>query len=32
MTESIEIGVQERQLPSTGLDSIETEKPDWSTQ
>jgi hypothetical protein len=32
MTESIEIGVQERQLPLTGLDSIETEKPDWLTQ
>jgi hypothetical protein len=31
MTESIEIGVQE-QLPVTGLDSIETEKPDWLTQ
>ena len=32
MTESIEIGVQKRQLPLTGLDSIETEKPDWLTQ
>jgi hypothetical protein len=32
MTESIKIGVQERQLPLTGLDSIATEKPDWLTQ
>lgn len=32
MTESIEIRVQERQLPLTGLDLIETEKPDWPTQ
>lgn len=32
MTESNEIGVQERQLPLTGLDSMETEKPDSLTQ
>jgi len=32
MTESIEIGVQKRQLPLTGLDSIETEKPEGLTQ
>jgi hypothetical protein len=32
MTESIETGVHERQLPLTEPDSIETEKPDWLTQ